>query len=68
MRFLSALVLVFASVALERLAGAAASDKPGWQLTFQDEFDSANIDASGVLCSVHEQTYGYLAGPATSLR
>jgi MYXO-CTERM domain-containing protein len=92
-------------------AHAAAWDKPGWQLTFQDEFDGAQIDAakwvkrykwgeapingelqayvddafqlqngiltivgdkrpasyagqtfqyaSGVLCSVPEQTYGY---------
>jgi MYXO-CTERM domain-containing protein len=92
-------------------AHAAAWDKPGWQLTFQDEFDGAQIDtakwvkgykwgeapingelqayvddafqmqngilsivgdkrtasyagqtfqyASGVLCSVLEQTYGY---------
>ena len=30
---------------------AAAWDKPGWQLTFQY--------ASGLLCSVHEQKYGY---------
>jgi beta-glucanase (GH16 family) len=111
MRILIALLLLSASVALERPARAAASDKPGWQLTFQDEFDGADVDAtkwvkrykwgeaqingelqayvddafqlqdgvltivgdqrtasyagqtfqyaSGVLCSVHEQTYGY---------
>jgi MYXO-CTERM domain-containing protein len=97
--------------AFARTARAADWDKPGYQLTFQDEFDGAAIDAtkwvkrykwgeapinnelqayvddafqlaggmltivgdkrtatyagtsfqyaSGVLCSVHEQTYGY---------
>ncbi|HEY7376232.1 MAG TPA: glycoside hydrolase family 16 protein [Polyangia bacterium] len=100
-----------AAAALEAPARAADWDKPGWQLTFQDEFDGADIDAtkwvkrykwgeaqinselqayvddafqlsdgiativgdqrsatyagqtfqyaSGVLCSVHQQTYGY---------
>ena len=104
-------MLALGSVAVERPARAAAWDKPGWTLTFQDEFDGADVDAtkwvkrykwgeaqingeleayvddafqvqdgllsivgdqrtasyagqtfqytSGVLCSVHEQTYGY---------
>ena len=106
-----ALVLVLAVFAADRPARAAAWDKPGWTLTFQDEFDGAAVDAtrwvkrykwgeaqinselqayvddafqlqngiltitgdkragsyagqtfqyaSGVLCSVHEQKYGY---------
>jgi beta-glucanase (GH16 family) len=114
-RLLTVRFMVLASVALltsaSRPAHAAAWDKPGWQLTFQDEFDGTAIDAtkwvkrykwgeaqingelqayvddafqlgsgvltivgdkrtatyagqtfqyaSGVLCSVHEQTYGY---------
>ena len=108
-RFLIALALT--ATAFELPARAAAGDKPGWRLTFQDEFDGADVDAtkwvkrykwgeaqinselqayvddafqlqngvltiagdrrsatyagqtfpyaSGVLCSVHEQKYGY---------
>ncbi len=103
--------ILFTCLALEVPARAEAWDKPGWQLTFQDEFDGSSLDAtkwvkrykwgqspingelqayvddafqvrdgiltivgdkrtasyagqsfqyaSGVLCSVHEQKYGY---------
>ena len=106
-----AIATALAATALARPARAADWDKPGWKLTFQDEFDGADVDAtrwvkrykwgqaqinselqayvddafqlaggvltivgdkrtatyagqtfqyaSGVLCSVHEQTYGY---------
>jgi beta-glucanase (GH16 family) len=106
-----AIATALAVTALEAPARAANWDKPGWQLTFQDEFDGADVDttkwvkrykwgeaqingelqayvddafqlaggvltiagdkraatyagqtfqyASGVLCSVHQQTYGY---------
>ena len=40
------LVLVLAALAFERPARAAAWDKPGWTLTFQDEFDGAAVDAT----------------------
>jgi len=105
------LVLVLASLSFVRPARAADGGIPGYALTFQDEFDGADVDAtkwvkrykwgeaqingeleayvddafqlqggvlsivgqqrtgsyagqtfqytSGVLCSVHEQTYGY---------
>ncbi len=105
------LLLGLASAPFARPARAADWDKPGFTLTFQDEFDGADVDAtkwvkrykwgeaqingelqayvddafqvqggllgivgeqrtgsyagqtfqytSGVLCSVHEQTYGY---------
>jgi MYXO-CTERM domain-containing protein len=105
------LLLLVVPASLPRPARAAAWDKPGWTLTFQDEFDGTDVDAtkwvkrykwgeaqingeleayvddafqmqnglltivgdqrtasyagqtfqytSGVLCSVHEQTYGY---------
>jgi beta-glucanase (GH16 family) len=112
MRCLSTLAALFLMVAaLELPARAADWDRPGWQLTFQDEFDGSTVDAtkwvkrykwgeaqinselqayvddafqlqsgmltivgdkrtatyagqtfqyaSGVLSSVHEQTYGY---------
>src|SRR5262249_23011828 len=35
-----------ASLALERPAHAADWDKPGWQLTFHDEFDGSAIDGA----------------------
>jgi hypothetical protein len=35
-----------AAAALEAPARAADWDKPGWQLTFQDEFDGSTVDAS----------------------
>jgi len=109
MRLLTAMVSCL--LTLEGSALASPWDKPGWQLTFQDEFDGNGVDAakwvkrykwgeaqingelqayvddafqmqdgvltivgdrrtasyagktfayaSGVLCSIHEQTYGY---------
>ena len=39
-------MLALGSVAVERPVRAAAWDKPGWTLTFQDEFDGADVDAS----------------------
>jgi MYXO-CTERM domain-containing protein len=40
------LVGVLAAFAVDRPARAAAWDKPGWTLTFQDEFDGAAVDAT----------------------
>jgi len=37
---------VLAAFAVDRPARAAAWDKPGWTLTFQDEFDGAAVDAT----------------------
>jgi MYXO-CTERM domain-containing protein len=39
-------VMVLCLLAFEPSALAAAWDKPGWQLTFQDEFDGAQVDAA----------------------
>ncbi len=44
MRSLTGVVLCL--LAFEPSALAAAWDKPGWQLTFQDEFDGAQVDAA----------------------
>ena len=111
MRLLIALTFLTLVMIADHPARAAEWDKPGWTLTFQDEFDGAGVDAakwvkrykwgeaqinselqayvddafqlsngvltitgdkrtasyasqsfqyaSGVLCSVHEQKYGY---------
>ena len=37
---------MLAAVAVDRPARAAAWDKPGWTLTFQDEFDGAAVDTT----------------------
>src|SRR5207249_1252824 len=44
MRALSGIVLAW--LAFAPAAQAAVGDKPGWQLTFQDEFDRADVDAT----------------------
>ena len=38
--------ILLTCLALEAPARAEAWDKPGWQLTFQDEFDGSSLDAT----------------------
>jgi len=45
-RMRSLLIAVSCSLLVSSLAHAADWDKPGWQLTFQDEFDGAQVDAT----------------------